>query len=120
MNSNSISGGNTLVDMSGKNNDATLYNVSDIQTSSSNVPVTDLISSYQTDVESIWSSTETSDSEDSDGLKMSVSSTLAEANFVVFGNNNDNSGTTSSDIVGITKRSKESGTLMRAERLLQM
>ena len=39
MNSNSISGGNTLVDMSGKNNDATLYNVSGIQTSSSNVPV---------------------------------------------------------------------------------
>ena len=117
MNSNSISGGNTLVDMSGKNNDATLYNVSGIQTSSSNVPVTDLISSYQTDVESIWSSTETSDSEDSDGLKMSVSSTLAEANFVIFGNNNDNSGTTSSDIVGITKRSKrewhfdESGTV---------
>ena len=117
MNSNSISGGNTLVDMSGKNNDATLYNISGIQTSSSNVPVTDLISSYQTDVESIWSSTETSDSEDSDGLKMNVSSTLAEANFVIFGNNNDNSGTTSSDIVGITKRSKrewhfdESGTV---------
>ena len=117
MNSNSVSGGNTLVDMSGKNNDATLNNVSGIQTSSSNVPVTDLISSYQTDVESIWSSTETSDSEDSDGLKMSVSSTLAEANFVIFGNNNDNSGTTSSDIVGISKRSKrewhfdESGTV---------
>jgi hypothetical protein len=48
---------------------------------------------------------------------MSVSSTLAEANFVIFGNNNDNSGTTSSDIVGISKRSKrewhfdESGTV---------
>ena len=117
MNSNSISGGNTLVDMSGNSNDATLYNISGIQTSSSNVPVTDLISSYQTDVESIWSSTGTSDSEDSNGLKMSVSSTLAEANFVIFGNNNDNSGTTSSDIVGITKRSKrewhfdESGTV---------
>ena len=37
---------------------------------------------------------------------MSVSSTLAEANFVIFGNNNDNSGTTSSDISGISKRSK--------------
>ena len=106
MNSNSISGGNNLLDISGNSNNATLYNVSGIQTSSSNVPVTDLTSSYQTDVESIWSSTGTSDSEDSNGLKMSVSSTLAEANFVIFGNNNDNSGTTSSDISGISKRSK--------------
>jgi len=57
-------------------------------------------------VESIWSSTGTSDSEDSNGLKMSVSSTLAEANFVIFGNNNDDSGTTSSDISGISLRSK--------------
>ena len=106
MNSNSISGGNNLLDISGNSNNATLYNVSGIQTSSSNVPVTDLISSYQTDVESIWSSTGTSDSEDSNGLKMSVSSTLAEANFVIFGNNNDDSGTTSSDISGISLRSK--------------
>ena len=117
MNSNSISG-STLSDASGNGNDATLNTSSgSVTNAKSNVPIVNLISGYQTDVEAIWSSTETSDSDDSDGLKMSVSSTLAEANFVVFGNNNDNSGTTSSDIVGITKRSKrewhfdESGTV---------
>ena len=105
MNSSSISG-NTLSDASGNNNNATLYNSSGINTSSSNVPVVDLISSYQTDVEGIWTSTGTSDSEASDGLSMSVSSALAEANFVVFGNNNDDTGTTSSSLSGISKRSK--------------
>jgi len=105
MNSNSISG-NTLSDASGNNNNATLYNSSGINTSSSNVPVVDLISSYQTDVEGIWTSTGTSDSEASDGLSMSVGSSLAEANFVVFGNNNDDTGTTSSSLSGISLRSK--------------
>jgi len=105
MNSSSISG-NTLSDASGNNNNATLYNSSGINTSSSNVPVVDLISSYQTDVEGIWTSTGTSDSEASDGLSMSVGSALAEANFVVFGNNNDDTGTTSSSLSGISKRSK--------------
>ena len=37
---------------------------------------------------------------------MSVGSALAEANFVVFGNNNDDTGTTSSSLSGISKRSK--------------
>ena len=105
MNSSSISG-NTLSDASGNNNNATLYNSSGINTSSSNVPVVDLISNYQTDVEGIWTSTGTSDSDASDGLSMSVGSALAEANFVVFGNNNDDTGTTSSSLSGISKRSK--------------
>ena len=95
--------GNTVSDNSSNSNNGTITGASWV---TSNAPIGIIISSYQNDVESIWSSTGTSDSEDSNGLKMSVSSTLAEANFVIFGNNNDNSGTTSSDISGISKRSK--------------
>ena len=105
MNSNSISG-TTLLDVSGNSNNAQLFNTSGISNAISNVPVADLISSYQTDVEGIWTSTGTSDSEASDGLSMSVGSALAEANFVIFGNNNDDTGTTSSSLSGISKRSK--------------
>jgi len=105
MNSNSISG-TTLLDVSGNSNNAQLFNTSGISNAISNVPVADLISSYQTDIEGIWTSSGTSDSEASDGLSMSVSSALAEANFVVFGNNNDDTGTTSSSLSGVSKRSK--------------
>ena len=105
MNTNSISG-TTLLDVSGNSNNAQLFNTSGISNATSNVPVVDLISSYQTDVEGIWTSSGTSDSEASDGLSMSVGSALAEANFVVFGNNNDDTGTTSSSLSGISKRSK--------------
>ena len=96
MNSNSISG-TTLLDMSGNNNNAALYNSGEIQTSSSYVPVSDLVDSYQTDVEALWSSSGTTASQESDGLSMSVSSTLAEANFAIFGNNNT-TGTSTSDL----------------------
>ncbi len=95
--------GNTVSDNSSNSNNGTITGASWV---TSNAPIGIIISSYQNDVESIWSSTGTSDSEDSNGLKMSVSSTLAEANFVIFGNNNDDSGTTSSDISGISLRSK--------------
>ena len=105
MNTNSISG-TTLLDVSGNSNNAQLFNTSGISNATSNVPVVDLISSYQTDVEGVWTSSGTSDSEASDGLSMSVGSSLAEANFVVFGNNNDDTGTTSSSLSGISKRSK--------------
>ena len=60
-------------------------------------PIGNLNSSYQTDVEGIWKKTGTENSEDSNGLKMSVSSELAEANYTVFGNNN-NSGTTTTNL----------------------
>ena len=96
MNQNSISG-TTLLDVSGNNNNATMYNSSGINTSSSNVPVVDFISGYQNNVEAIWTSSGTSDSDISGGLSMSVSSELTEANFVVYGN----SGTQSSSLTSI-------------------
>ena len=103
MNKNSISG-TTLLDVSGNNNNATMYNSSGINTSSSNVPVADLISGYQNNVEAIWTSSGTSDSDISGGLSMSVSSELAEANFVVYGNNGTQS-SSSTSILGLAKLS---------------
>jgi len=103
MNKNSISG-TTLLDVSGNNNNATLYNSSGINTSSSNVPVADLISGYQNNVEAIWTSSGTSDSDISGGLSMSVSSELTEANFVVYGNNGTQSSSLTS-ILGLAKLS---------------
>ena len=103
MNKNSISG-TTLLDVSGNNNNATLYNSSGINTSSSNVPVADLISGYQNNIEAIWTSSGTSDSDISGGLSMSVSSELAEANFLVYGNNGTQS-SSSTSILELTKLS---------------
>ena len=103
MNKNSISG-TTLLDVSGNNNNATMYNSSGINTSSSNVPVADLISGYQNNVEAIWTSSGTSDSDISGGLSMSVSSELAEANFLVYGNNGTQS-SSSTSILGLAKLS---------------
>ena len=103
MNQNSISG-TTLLDVSGNNNNATMYNYSGINTSSSYVPVVDLISGYQNNVESIWTSSGTSDSDISGGLSMSVSSELTEANFVVYGNNGTQSSSLTS-ILGLAKLS---------------
>ena len=103
MNQNSISG-TTLLDVSGNNNNATMFNSSGINTSSSNVPVVDFISGYQNNVEAIWTSSETSDSDISGGLSMSVSSELTEANFVVYGNNGTQS-SSSASILGLTKLS---------------
>ena len=110
MNSNSISGGNTLLDISGNDNNATLYNVSGIETLSSNVPLSDLSSSYQNDVEGIWTSTGTSSSDGSDGLSMVVSPALSDQ-FAVFGNNNTSSTSTS----GLP-----SGTAVRSARIWQV
>ena len=118
MNQNSISG-TTLLDVSGNDNNATMYNSSLINTSTSYVPVVDLISGYQNNVEAIWISSGTADSDASNGLSMNVSSTLAEANFAVFGNNNS-SGTTTDNLPSgqsLLKRSsrewqlEESGTV---------
>jgi len=103
MNKNSISG-TTLLDVSGNNNNATMYNSSGINTSSGNVPVVDFISGYQNNVEAIWTSSGTSDSDISGGLSMNVSLTLAEANFVVYGNNGTQS-SSSTSILGLAKLS---------------
>ena len=108
MNSNSISG-TTLLDASTNGNNATMYNSSGINTSSSNVPLVDLISGYQNNVEAIWTSTGDyhNDSDASAGLSMSLvspSSALAEANFVVYGNNGTQS-SSSTSILGLSKLS---------------
>ena len=103
MNKNSISG-TTLLDVSGNNNNATMYNYSGINTSSGNVPVVDFISGYQNNVEAIWTSSGTSDSDISGGLSMSVSPELTEANFVVYGNNGTQSSSLTS-ILGLAKLS---------------
>ena len=105
MNQNSISG-TTLLDVSGNSNNATMYNSSVINTSTSYVPVVDLISGYQNNVEAIWTSTGdyNNDSDASAGLSMSLvspSSALAEANFVVYGNNGTQSSSPTS-ILGLS------------------
>ena len=98
--------GTTVTDNSSNSNSGTMVNMNDNDWVTSNAPLGDLLTSYQTDVEGFWEHTGTSESEASDGLSMSVGSALAEANFVVFGNNNDDTGTTSSSLSGISKRSK--------------
>ena len=95
--------GTTVTDNSSNSNNGTISGASWV---TSNAPIGNLFTSYQTDIEGLWDHSGTSESEASDGLSMSVSSTLAEANFVVFGNNNDDTGTTSSSLSGISKRSK--------------
>ena len=98
--------GTTVTDNSSNSNSATMVNMDNSDWVSSNAPLGNLLNSYETDVEGFWEHTGTSDSEASDGLSMSVGSALAEANFVVFGNNNDDTGTTSSSLSGISKRSE--------------
>ena len=98
--------GTTVTDNSSNSNSATMVNMDNSDWISSNAPLGNLLNSYETDVEGFWEHTGTSDSEASDGLSMSVGSSLAEANFVVFGNNNDDTGTTSSSLSGISLRSK--------------
>ena len=110
MSSSSISG-TTLSDQSSNGNNATLYNVGEVELVSSYVPISDLNSSYETNVEAIWSASTTSSSDASNGLTMTVSSTLSEENFAVFGNNNT-SNTSTSDL--------PSGTVIRSARIWQM
>ena len=95
--------GTTVTDNSSNSNNGTISGASWV---TSNAPIGNLFTSYQTDIEGLWGHSGTSESEASDGLSMIVSSALAEANFVIFGNNNDDTGTTSSSLSGISKRSK--------------
>ena len=89
--------GTTVTDNSSNTYDGTMVNMSTDDWVTSYAPIGNLNSSYQTDVEGLWKKTGTDNSEDSNGLKMSVSSELAEVNFTVFGNNNS-SGTTSNNL----------------------
>jgi len=89
--------GTTVSDNSSNTYNGTMVNMSTDDWVTSHAPIGNLNSSYQTDVEGIWKKTGTENSEDSNGLKMSVSSELAEANFSIFGNNNS-SGTTTTNI----------------------
>ena len=89
--------GTTVSDNSSNTYNGTMVNMSTDDWVTSHAPIGNLNSSYQTDVEGVWKKTGTENSEDSNGLKMSVSTELAEANFSVFGNNNS-SGTTTTNL----------------------
>ena len=89
--------GTTVSDNSSNTYNGTMVNMSTDDWVTSYAPIGNLNSSYQTDVEGLWKKTGTDNSEDSNGLKMSVSSELAEANYTVFGNNNS-SGTTTTNL----------------------
>jgi len=100
--------GTTLVDNSSNSNDGT---ISGATWGANYVPLGNLNSSYQTDMEGLWEAIGTSSSQASNGLTMSVSSTLSEENFAVFGNNNT-SNTSTSDL--------PSGTVIRSARIWQV
>jgi len=100
--------GTTLVDNSSNSNDGT---ISGATWGANYVPLGNLNSSYQTDMEGLWEATGTSASQSSDGLTMTVSQTLSEENFAVFGNNNTSS-TSTSDL--------PSGTAIRSARIWQV
>ena len=109
--------GTSLTDNSANSNTGTLTNMDNNDWVTSYAPISTLNSSYTTDVEALWSASGTSASDASNGLNMTVSSTLAEANFAVFGNNNS-AGTTIADVPsGVEARSAriwqvdESGTV---------
>ena len=100
--------GTTLVDNSSNSNDGTITGAT---WGTTYVPLGDLNSSYQIDMEGLWEATGTSASQASSGLTMTVSQTLSEENFAVFGNNNTSS-TSTSDL--------PSGTAIRSARIWQV
>ena len=104
--------GTTLTDnASAGNYDGTMTNMTTDDWVTSYAPIATLNSSYKTDIEGLWSESGTSASQDSDGLTMTVSSTLSEENFAVFGNNNTSS-TSTSDL--------PSGVVIRSARIWQV
>ena len=90
----SSASGTTLEDNSPNSNNGTISGAS---WGTNYVPLGDLLTAYQTDMEGLWEASGTTASQESDGLSMSVGSTLAEANFAIFGNNNT-TGTSTSDL----------------------
>jgi len=110
--------GTTLTDnASAGDYDGTMTNMTTEDWVTSYAPIATLNSSYKTDIEGLWSESGTSASQDSDGLTMTVSSTLSEENFAIFGNNNTSSTSTSDLPSGVVVRSgriwqvDESGTV---------
>ena len=93
--------GSTVTDNSSNNNNGIITGATWV---TSNAPIGSINNSYQTNIEALWEKTGTSDSELSDGLSMNVSATLAEASFVVYGNNETQS-SSSTSILGLTKLS---------------
>ena len=91
--------GSTVTDNSSNNNNGIITGATWV---TSNAPIGSINNSYQTNIEALWEKTGTSDSELSDGLSMNVSLTLAEANFVVYGNNGTQS-STSPPPLGLSK-----------------
>ena len=98
--------GTTVDDDSSNNKNGTMTNMNNQDWVTSHIPLGELNDNYKTNIKSIWKATGTSSSFESDGLSMSVSSELAEQNFVVFGNNGSTSTTTNDIPAGITKRSE--------------
>ena len=97
--------GTTVDDDSSNSNNGTMTNMAEEDWVTSYAPIGKLNDSYKTNIKSIWKATGTSSSIESDGLSMSVSSELAEQNFVIYGNNGSSSTTTNDIPAGITKRS---------------
>lgn len=80
------------------NNNGTLTNMEPATDwVSSNAPLGDITAGYQTNVEAIWWDSGTSASDASDGLWMTVASTLTSGNSAIYGNNNI-SGTSTDDL----------------------
>ncbi|MDW7680452.1 MAG: LamG-like jellyroll fold domain-containing protein [bacterium] len=89
-------------DVGGANDiDATNYNAT---TTSSSVPIGDLIDDYTTDVEALTRANGTEDSEASTGLWMNADIILTTGNFAVFGNNDVDGKTTSDLPTGVDER----------------
>ena len=104
--------GTSLADDSDNIYTGTLTNMEEGDWVTSYAPIGDLNSSYETDVEGIWSVSGTSASDASDGLTMTVGSTLSTGNFAVYGNNNT-SGTSTSDLGSV-------GSSIRTGRIWQV
>ena len=104
--------GTSLADDSDNSYTGTLTNMDNDDWVTSYAPIGDLNSSYETDVEGIWSVSGTSASDASDGLTMTVGSTLSTGNFAVYGNNNT-SGTSTSDLGSV-------GSSIRTGRIWQV
>ena len=86
--------GSSLTDNSSNGSTGTISGATWV---TSNAPIGIINESYQNNIEGLWQKTGTSDSEASGGLTLNVSSALAEANFVVYSNNNS-SGTTTENL----------------------
>ena len=89
--------GVTLTDNSSNSYTGTLTNMDNSAWVESYAPIGQLNRSYTTDPEALWQNIGTNSSSSSNGLTMSVSSELTEANYAVFANNNT-TGTSTSDL----------------------